>query len=78
MLLDHITVTSVDLTSRLTVYKRTPCNKTTVNLLLFISNNLRLGRTMSCTDGYFEAGLYESLRKICSTAIQSSTALAVL
>ena len=33
---------------------------------------------MSWIDGYFEAGLYESLRKISSTAIQSSTAMAVL
>ena len=32
MLLDHIIMTSVDLTSRLTVYKPTPCNKTTVKL----------------------------------------------
>ena len=38
---------------------------------------LRLGQTMSCADGCFEADLYESLRKICSTAIQRSTAVAV-
>ena len=31
-------MTSVDLTSRLMVYKPTPCNKTTVNLLLFTDN----------------------------------------
>ena len=51
MLLDHITMTSVDLNSRLTVYKPTPCSKTIVNVLLFTSNNL------SWTDGYFEVGL---------------------
>ena len=43
MLLDHITMTSVDLTSRLTVYKPTPCKKTTVNRLLLTSNNFTAG-----------------------------------
>ena len=36
-------MTSVDLTSRLTVYKLTPCNDTTVNLLLLTSNNFTAG-----------------------------------
>ena len=43
MSLDHTTMTSVDLTSRLTVYKLTPSNKTTVNRLLFISDNFTAG-----------------------------------
>ena len=58
MLSDHITMTSVDLTFRLTVYKLAPCNKTTVNLLLFCSNNLRLDRTMSYTDGGWHLGIF--------------------
>ena len=43
MLLDHITMTSVDLTFKLTVYKLTPFNKTTVTLLFFTSNNFTAG-----------------------------------
>ena len=52
MLLDHITMTSVDLTSRTTVYKPTPCNKTTVNLPLFISNIFYgwVGQCLGLTD----------------------------
>ena len=57
MLSDHTTMTSVDLTFRLTVYKPTPCNKTTINLLYLVRTILRLSRTMSCTDGQFEARL---------------------
>ena len=43
MLLDHITMTSVDLPSRLTVYKLTTCNKTTVDRLLFTSKYFTAG-----------------------------------
>ena len=43
MLLDHIPMTSVDLTSRLTVYTLTPYNETTVNLFLLTSNNFTAG-----------------------------------
>ena len=43
MLLGHITMTSVDITSRFSVYKLTHCNKTTANLLLFTSNNFIAG-----------------------------------
>ena len=57
MLLDHITLVSVDLTSRLRAYKPTPSKKTTVNFLYLLRTILRLGRTMTWTDGYFEAGL---------------------
>ena len=59
MLLDHILMMSVDLASRLMVYKQTPCNKTTVNLVRFylLRTILRVGRTMSWTDRYFETGL---------------------
>ena len=56
MLLDHITMMSVDLTSKLRAYKPTP-SKTTVNLLYLLRTILWLGRTMSWTDGYFEASL---------------------
>ena len=56
MLLGHITMMSVDLTSRLRAYKPTP-SKTTVNLLYLLRTILWLGRTMSWTGGYFEASL---------------------